>query len=90
MLWPYRTITLDWPRHGIIARSNLDVLRNDQLLAIPFFTLMGVILERSGMAEDLLETVRAVVRFGAWRLAYAVILVGAVLAAITGTVLRPQ
>ena len=33
------------------------IMQNDTLLAIPFFTLMGIILERSGMAEDLLETV---------------------------------
>ena len=33
------------------------IMQNDTLLAIPFFTLMGLILERSGMAEDLLETI---------------------------------
>src|SRR5437773_11533696 len=33
------------------------VMYNDTLLAIPFFTFMGLILERSGMAEDLLETI---------------------------------
>ena len=33
------------------------IMRNDTLLAIPFFTFMGLILERSGMAEDLLETI---------------------------------
>jgi TRAP-type mannitol/chloroaromatic compound transport system permease large subunit len=56
------------------------------LLAIPFFTFMGLVLERSGMAEDLLETVGQV--FGSVRggLAYAVILVGALLAATTGVV----
>jgi TRAP-type mannitol/chloroaromatic compound transport system permease large subunit len=56
------------------------------LLAVPFFTFMGLILERSGMAEDLLETVGQL--FGTVRggLAYAVILVGALLAATTGVV----
>ena len=56
------------------------------LLAIPFFTFMGLILERSGMAEDLLETVGQV--FGSVRggLAFAVIVVGALLAATTGVV----
>jgi TRAP-type mannitol/chloroaromatic compound transport system permease large subunit len=50
------------------------IMQNDTLLAIPFFTLMGIILERSGMAEDLLETVGQV--FGPVRggLALAVIL----------------
>jgi TRAP-type mannitol/chloroaromatic compound transport system permease large subunit len=56
------------------------------LLAIPFFTFMGLILERSGMAEDLLQTVGQV--FGPLRggLAVAVVLVGALLAATTGVV----
>ena len=62
------------------------IMSNDTLLAIPFFTFMGIILERSGMAEDLLETVGQV--FGPVRggLAIAVILVGALLAATTGVV----
>jgi TRAP-type mannitol/chloroaromatic compound transport system permease large subunit len=62
------------------------IMQNDTLLAIPFFTLMGIVLERSGMAEDLLETVGQV--FGPIRggLAFAVILVGALLAATTGVV----
>jgi TRAP-type mannitol/chloroaromatic compound transport system permease large subunit len=62
------------------------IMQNDTLLAIPFFTFMGIILERSGMAEDLLETVGQV--FGPVRggLAIAVILVGAMLAATTGVV----
>jgi tripartite ATP-independent transporter DctM subunit len=63
-----------------------SVLGNDLLLAIPFFTLMGAILERCGLAEDLLEGFGQL--FGGVRggLSYAVILVGAVLGAITGTV----
>ncbi|MCD6665829.1 MAG: TRAP transporter large permease subunit [Hydrogenophaga sp.] len=62
------------------------IMQNDTLLAIPFFTLMGIILERSRMAEDLLETVAQV--FGPVRggLAVAVVLVGALLAATTGVV----
>ncbi|AUN94680.1 TRAP transporter large permease [Pseudazoarcus pumilus] len=62
------------------------IMQNETLLAIPFFTLMGLILERSGMAEDLLETVGQV--FGPVRggLALAVIFVGALLAATTGVV----
>ncbi|MCX5496859.1 TRAP transporter large permease subunit [Kaistia dalseonensis] len=63
-----------------------DTMRNETLLAIPFFTFMGLILERSGMAEDLLETVGQL--FGPIRggLAYAVVFVGALLAATTGVV----
>jgi TRAP-type mannitol/chloroaromatic compound transport system permease large subunit len=62
------------------------IVNNDTLLAIPFFTFMGLILERSGMAEDLLETIGQL--FGSIRggLAYAVVFVGALLAATTGVV----
>ncbi len=62
------------------------IMQNDTLLAIPFFTLMGIVLERSRMAEDLLETVGQV--FGPIRggLGIAVVLVGALLAATTGVV----
>jgi TRAP-type mannitol/chloroaromatic compound transport system permease large subunit len=62
------------------------IMSNDTLLAIPFFTFMGLILERSGMAEDLLDTIGQL--FGTVRggLAYAVIFVGALLAATTGVV----
>ncbi|HQR04922.1 MAG: TRAP transporter large permease subunit [Proteobacteria bacterium] len=62
------------------------VMNNETLLAVPFFTFMGLLLERSGMAEDLLDTIGQL--FGPVRggLAYAVILVGAMLAATTGVV----
>jgi tripartite ATP-independent transporter DctM subunit len=62
------------------------IISNDTLLAIPFFTLMGAILERCGLAEDLLDGLGQL--FGPVRggLGYAVIVVGAILGAITGTV----
>jgi len=62
------------------------IMSNDLLLAIPFFTFMGAVLERCGLAEDLLEGMGQL--FGPVRggLAYAVIIVGAILGAITGTV----
>jgi tripartite ATP-independent transporter DctM subunit len=71
---------------GNLAYQLYGVLSNDLLLAIPFFTLMGAILERSGLAEDLLEGFGQL--FGGVRggLSYAVIVVGAVMGAITGTV----
>ena len=62
------------------------ILSNDLLLAIPFFTLMGAILERCGLAEDLLEGTGQLFGKIPGGLAYAVIIVGAVLGAITGTV----
>jgi TRAP-type mannitol/chloroaromatic compound transport system permease large subunit len=86
-LSPYSNdIRLSWPLLQTLPIRVLDVMRNDTLLAIPFFTFMGIILEKSGMAEDLLDTVGQL--FGPIRggLAYAVILVGALLAATTGVV----
>ncbi|RAH98322.1 C4-dicarboxylate ABC transporter [Acuticoccus sediminis] len=63
-----------------------SVMYNDTLLAVPFFTFMGILLERTRMAEELLETIGQL--FGPVRggLAFAVILVGALLAATTGVV----
>jgi tripartite ATP-independent transporter DctM subunit len=71
---------------GAIPDRIFGVMSNETLLAIPFFTFMGLILERSGMAEDLLDTIGQL--FGPVRggLAYAVIFVGALLAATTGVV----
>jgi TRAP-type mannitol/chloroaromatic compound transport system permease large subunit len=71
---------------GALPERIWGVMSNDTLLAIPFFTFMGLILERSGMAEDLLDTIGQL--FGPVRggLAYAVIFVGALLAATTGVV----
>ncbi len=71
---------------GAVPERLWGIMSNDTLLAVPFFTFMGLILERSGMAEDLLDTIGQV--FGPVRggLAYAVIFVGALLAATTGVV----
>jgi TRAP-type mannitol/chloroaromatic compound transport system permease large subunit len=84
--WSAGTITLDWSLIGTMPQRVWGTLSNDTLLAIPFFTFMGIVLERSGMAEDLLDTVGQL--FGPIRggLAYAVIIVGALLAATTGVV----
>lgn len=62
------------------------ILSNDLLLAIPFFTFMGAILEKCGLAEDMLDSMGQL--FGPIRggLGYSVIIVGFILGAITGTV----
>ena len=62
------------------------VLANDLLLAIPFFTFMGALLERCGLAEEMLDSMGQL--FGRVRggLGYSVIIVGFILGAITGTV----
>ena len=87
-LAPYapNTITLSWPLLQALPERIYQTMSNEVLLAIPFFTFMGLILERSGMAEDLLDTIGQL--FGTVRggLAYAVIFVGALLAATTGVV----
>src|SRR5881227_557867 len=79
-------INLFWPLLGSLPERLYGIMNNDVLLAIPFFTFMGLVLERSGMAEDLLDTIGQL--FGTIRggLAYAVIFVGAMLAATTGVV----
>lgn len=86
-LTPYSDqVNLGWNLLGALRDRVFGVMRNDTLLAIPFFTFMGIVLERSRMAEDLLDTIGQL--FGPVRggLAFAVILVGALLAATTGVV----
>jgi TRAP-type mannitol/chloroaromatic compound transport system permease large subunit len=79
-------IRLFWPLLQSHPERLYGVMYNDTLLAIPFFTFMGLILERSRMAEDLLDTIGQL--FGPVRggIAYAAVLVGALLAATTGVV----
>src|SRR5690349_7681051 len=80
------TITLSWSLLQALPERIYQTMSNEVLLAVPFFTFMGLVLERSGMAEDLLDTIGQL--FGTVRggLAYAVIFVGALLAATTGVV----
>ncbi|HVE48659.1 MAG TPA: TRAP transporter large permease subunit [Casimicrobiaceae bacterium] len=63
-----------------------SIIANELLLAIPFFTMMGSILEKCGLAEDMLDSMGQL--FGSLRggLGYSVIIVGFILGAITGTV----
>ncbi len=75
-----------WELMQALPERVFGIMANDLLLSIPFFTFMGAVLERCGLAEDLLEGTGQL--FGSVRggLAYAVIFVGALLGAITGTV----
>ncbi len=77
--------TIDFMQ-AIPGRIFGSILANDLLLAIPFFTLMGAILEKCGLAEDMLESMGQL--FGPMKggLGYSVIIVGFILGAITGTV----
>jgi tripartite ATP-independent transporter DctM subunit len=71
---------------GTLPLSIFSILSNELLLAIPFFTLMGTILEKCGLAEDMLDSMGQL--FGPVKggLGYSVIIVGFILGAITGTV----
>lgn len=82
-------IEMGWFPAGFMANLPLNIfgiLSNDLLLAIPFFTFMGAILEKCGLAEDMLDSMGQL--FGPVRggLGYSVIIVGFILGAITGTV----
>ena len=82
-------IAMDWFPVSFMANLPLNIfgiLSNDLLLAIPFFTFMGAILEKCGLAEDMLDSMGQL--FGTVRggLGYSVIIVGFILGAITGTV----
>ncbi|WP_028602774.1 TRAP transporter large permease [Ottowia thiooxydans] len=82
-------IEMGWFPANFMANLPLNVfgiLSNETLLAIPFFTLMGAILEKCGLAEDMLDSMGQL--FGPARggLGYSVIIVGFILGAITGTV----
>jgi tripartite ATP-independent transporter DctM subunit len=85
----FYAIEMGWFPAGFMANLPLNVfgiLSNDLLLAIPFFTFMGAILEKCGLAEDMLDSMGQL--FGPVRggLGYSVIIVGFILGAITGTV----
>ena len=87
-LAPYSnsSIKLAWPLLYALPGAVLGDHVQRHAARHPFFTFMGIVLERSGMAEDLLDTIGQL--FGPIRggLAYAVIFVGALLAATTGVV----
>ncbi len=85
----YFAVWMGWFPASFMSALPLNVfgiLSNDLLLAIPFFTLMGSILEKCGLAEDMLDSMGQL--FGPVRggLGYSVIIVGFILGAVTGTV----
>ncbi|CAN7296654.1 TRAP transporter large permease subunit [Variovorax sp. LjRoot84] len=89
LLSGFIAIEMGWFPAGFMANLPLNVfgiLSNETLLAIPFFTLMGAVLEKCGLAEDMLDSMGQL--FGPVRggLGYSVIIVGFILGAITGTV----
>lgn len=79
-------ITLGWQLWHALPGRAFEIVSNETLLAIPFFAFMGIVLEKSRIAEDLLETVALLAGELRGGLAYGVIFVGAILAATTGVV----
>ncbi len=71
---------------GNLPLRLFGIVSNELLLSIPFFTFMGAVLERCGLAEDLLEGTGQLFGRRPGGLGFAVIIVGAILGAITGTV----
>ena len=89
LLSGFFAIEMGWFNPAFMGNLPLNVfgiLSNELLLAIPFFTLMGAVLEKCGLAEDMLDSMGQL--FGPVRggLGYSVIIVGFILGAITGTV----
>ncbi len=82
----FGAIFLDFSFFNLLPMRIWGVMSNFTLLAVPLFIFMGVILEKSGLAEDLLETMGLL--FGTLRggLALSIVVVGAMLAATTGVV----
>jgi tripartite ATP-independent transporter DctM subunit len=87
-LSPYApdTINLSWNLLAALPDRVFSIMANEVLLSVPFFTFMGIVLQRSGMAEDLLETFGQFFGSVPGGVAYAVIFVGTLLAATTGVV----
>ncbi len=79
-------IGFGWDFFNLLPLRIWGVITNFTLLAVPLFVFMGVMLERSGIAEELLETMALL--FGRMRggLAISVVVVGALLGASTGIV----
>ncbi len=82
----FGSIFLDFSFFNLLPMRIWGIMTNFTLLAVPLFVFMGIVLEKSGLAEDLLETMGAL--FGSLRggLAISIIIVGAFLAATTGVV----
>ena len=89
--WPSRIIghltgVMDFALLGALPQRMFGVMTNEVLLAIPLFIFMGVMLERSAIAEDLLETMGRLFGSLTGGLAIAVLIVGVLLAAAKGIV----
>ncbi len=77
---------IDLQLFGLMPLRIFDIMKNYTLLAIPYFIFMGSMLEKTGIAERLLETMGILLGRVRGGLALAVVIVGALLAATTGVV----
>ena len=82
----FGTIFLGFDFFDLLPLNIWGVMTNFSLLAVPLFIFMGVILDKSGLAEDLLETMGLLFGRIPGGLALSVVIVGALLAATTGVV----
>lgn len=85
----FLAIEMGWFPASFMSNLPLNmfgILSNELLLAIPFFTFMGAILEKCGLAEDMLDSMGQLFGPAKGGLGYSVIIVGFILGAITGTV----
>jgi len=85
----FLAIQMGWFPASFMSNLPLNmfgILSNELLLAIPFFTFMGAILEKCGLAEDMLDSMGQLFGPAKGGLGYSVIIVGFILGAITGTV----
>ncbi len=76
----------DWPQFGAVPLRIFGIEENLILTAIPMFIFMGTMLERSGVARDLLNCLQVLLRRVPGGLALAVTLMGTILAATTGII----
>lgn len=80
------TGTFDASFLGAIPNRIFGIMNNETLIAVPVFVFMGVMLERSKVADQLLQSLASLMRHLPGGLGLAVILVGAMMAASTGIV----
>ena len=71
---------------NVLPNRIFGIISNETLIAVPLFIFMGIMLERSGIASELLESISKIWGEVKGGLAYSVLLVGVLMAASTGIV----
>jgi len=86
MMFAFFTPDVGFEVFNILPFRIYGIMSNTTLMAVPLFIMMGLILEKSGMAEKLLMSMSALFKGVRGGLGVSVVLVGAILAASTGIV----